>query len=199
MAWPYLSPMTDAPSIRDILDFWFLPLGDPGHGKPRDIWWRSTPAFDAETVARFGAAIEQAISGGLDAWQESPEGALALILLCDQFPRNVFRKTARAFSGDTKALAVARLSLARFYPVSFGSNHRLFFSMPFGHSEALADQNMACALLDAIGGENSIKSAVEHRDVIARFGRFPHRNEVLGRTSTPEELDYLRNANRYGQ
>lgn len=189
--------MTD--SIRDILDFWFLPLGHPDHAKAREIWWRSTPAFDAETVSRFGARIEQAVTNGLEAWKDSPEGALALILLCDQFPRNCFRKTARAFSGDPKALETARIALARFYPVAFSPNHRLFFCMPFGHSEVLADQLMACALFDTIGGEENLQSAAEHRDVVARFGRFPHRNEVLGRTSTAEELAFLRDAKRYGQ
>jgi uncharacterized protein (DUF924 family) len=193
------TPQSIAPSSRDILDFWFLPLGHPDHGKAREIWWQSTPEFDAETVSRFGGRIEQAVAGGLDAWADSPEGALALILLCDQFPRNCFRKTARAFSGDAKALETARLALARFYPAAFTSNFRLFFYMPFGHSETLADQLMACALFDTIGGEDNLKSAAEHRDVIARFGRFPHRNEVLGRVSTAEELDYLRDAKRYGQ
>ena len=187
------------PSIRDILDFWFLPLGHPDHAKARDIWWRSTPEFDAETVQRFGAAIEQAIAGGLDAWKDSPEGALALILLCDQFPRNCFRKTARAFGGDGKALETARLALARFYPAAFSTNHRLFFYMPFGHSEVLADQLMACALFDTIGGEENLQSAIEHRDVVARFGRFPHRNEVLARDATADEIDYLKTANRFGQ
>ena len=191
--------MTISPGIRDILDFWFLPLDHPDHAKLRDIWWRSTPDFDAETVSRFGAAIEQAVAGRLDAWKDSPEGALALILLCDQFPRNCFRRTARAFCGDGKALETARLALARFYPAAFTSNLRLFFYMPFGHSEALADQHLACALFDTIGGEENLQSAADHRDVVARFGRFPHRNEVLGRTSTPEELDYLRDAKRYGQ
>ena len=195
--------MTDAPSIapgiRDILDFWFLPLGHPDHAKAREIWWRSTPEFDAETVSRFGARIEQAVAGGLEAWKDSPEGALALILLCDQFPRNCFRKTARAFCGDAKAIETARLALARFYPVAFSSNHKLFFYMPFGHSEVLADQLMACALFDTIGGEENLQSAAEHRDVVARFGRFPHRNEVLGRASTPDELAYLQDAKRYGQ
>lgn len=191
--------MTDTPSIHDILDFWFLPLGHPEHAQARDIWWRSTPDFDAETVGRFGAAIECAIAGELDAWKGSPEGALALILLCDQFPRNCFRKTARAFSGDAKALETARFSLARSYPVAFGTNHRLFFYMPFGHSEVLADQLLACALFDTIGGEENLQSAAEHRDVVARFGRFPHRNEVLGRTSTSDELVYLQDAKRYGQ
>jgi uncharacterized protein (DUF924 family) len=195
----YLSRMTDAPSIRDIIDFWFLPLEHADHGKPREIWWRSTPEFDADIVGRFGAAIDRAVAGGLDAWKASPEGALALILLCDQFPRNCFRRTAGAFCGDAKALEVARLALARFYPVAFVPNLRLFLYMPFGHSEALADQHLACALLDTIGGEENLESAAEHRDVVARFGRFPHRNEVLGRVSTPEELDYLRDAKRYGQ
>ena len=186
-------------TIRDILDFWFLPPGHPEHGKPRDIWWRSTPDFDAETVARFGGRIEQAVTGDLDSWRASPEGALALILLCDQFPRNCFRRTARAFCGDAKARETARIALARFYPVAFGANHRLFFYMPFGHSEVLADQLLACALFDTIGGEENLKSAAEHRDVVARFGRFPHRNEVLGRASTAEELAYLADAKRYGQ
>lgn len=193
------APSIASPSIRDILDFWFLPLGHPDHAKPRDIWWRSTPDFDAETVSRFGIAIERAVAGGLDAWHASPEGALALILLCDQFPRNCFRRTARAFCGDGKALETARLALARFYPAAFVPNLRLFFYMPFGHSEALADQQLACTLFDTIGGEENLKSAAEHRDVVARFGRFPHRNEVLGRPSTPDELDYLRDAKRYGQ
>ncbi|TAJ41202.1 MAG: DUF924 domain-containing protein [Reyranella sp.] len=195
--------MTDVPSIspgiHDILDFWFLPLGHPDHAKAREIWWRSTPDFDAETVSRFGARIEQAVAGELDAWKDLPEGALALILLCDQFPRNCFRKTARAFSGDAKALETARLALARFYPAAFAPNLRLFFYMPFGHSEALADQHLACALFDTIGGEENLKSAAAHRDVVARFGRFPHRNEVLGRATTAEEFDYLRDAKRYGQ
>lgn len=191
--------MIDAPSIRDIMDFWFLPLGNPGHGKPREIWWRSTPAFDAETASRFGRAIDQAIGGELDAWKGSPEGTLALVLLCDQFPRNAFRKTARAFSGDAKAIEFARHALAHFYPSVFPPDMRLFFYMPFGHSEQLADQLLACALFEPIGGEANLKSAAEHRDVVARFGRFPHRNQVLGRASTPEELDYLKAANRYGQ
>ncbi len=191
--------MKDAPSIRDIIDFWFLPLGHPDRGKPRDIWWRSTPEFDAEMIERFGSMIPRALAGELDAWKDSPEGALALILLCDQFTRNCFRKTARAFSGDARAIETARYALARFYPSVFPPDMRLFFYMPFGHSEHLADQHLACALFETIGGENNIKSAIEHRDVVARFGRFPHRNEVLGRATTAEEIEYLKNANRYGQ
>lgn len=191
--------MSDTPSIRDILDFWFLPLGDPGHGKPREIWWKSTPEFDAETIRRFGHAIDRAVAGELDVWKASPEGALALILLCDQFPRNCFRRTPRAFCGDAKAIEIARWALAHFYPAVFMPDMRLFFYMPFGHSEQAAGQELACALLATIGGEDNVKSAADHRDIVVRFGRFPHRNEVLGRPSTETELDYLKNANRYGQ
>jgi uncharacterized protein (DUF924 family) len=191
--------MTASPSIRDVLDFWFLPLDDPGHGKPRDVWWEGPPAFDAEIRDRFGAAFDRAIAGGLDAWQKSPDGALALVLLCDQFARNMHRKTAHAFAGDDKARQTARLALARAYPAAFNPTMRLFFYMPFQHSEALDDQELGCALFAAFEDEDYMKHALEHRDVIARFGRFPHRNGVLGRACTPEELDYLKEAKRYGQ
>jgi uncharacterized protein (DUF924 family) len=190
-------PMTS--SIRDILDFWFLPLGDPGHGQPREMWWQSTPELDAETRVRFAPLLDRAIAGALDGWMGSPDGALALILLCDQFPRNMYRRSARAFAGDAKAIGTARLALARFYPAAFPRDMRLFFYMPFQHSEALADQELCCALCAALGGEDSTKYAIAHRDIIVRFGRFPHRNEALGRASTAEELDYLRTADRFGQ
>jgi len=191
--------MTDSASIRDILDFWFLPLGHPEHGKQRDVWWQSTPAFDAEIVARFGGAAERAMAGGLDSWREAPEGALALIILCDQFPRNMFRRSARAFSGDAKAIGTARLALARAYPLAFRPTTRTFFYMPFQHSEQLADQELCCALFATLENEDYDKYAIAHRDIVARFGRFPHRNEVLGRDCTAEELEYLKTADRFGQ
>ena len=191
--------MTDSPSIRDVLDFWFLPLADPAHGKPREIWWKGPAEFDAEIRDRFGAAFDRAVDGVFDSWRQSPDGALAHIILCDQFPRNMHRKTARAFAGDAKALETAQLALARFYPTAFNLTMRLFFYMPFQHSEALVDQELGCALFAAFEDEETIKHAVEHRDVIQRFGRFPHRNDALGRVCTPDELDYLKTGNRYGQ
>ena len=191
--------MTDpATSPRDILDFWFLPLGDPGYGQKREMWWKSTPELDAEITARFGALHGRAVAGELDGWANSPDGALALILLCDQFSRNIHRRTARAFSGDAKAIATARLALARFYPAAYPRDVRLFFYMPFQHSEVLADQELCCALFASLDDE-SAKYANSHRDIVARFGRFPHRNEVLGRDCTAEELDYLKTAERFGQ
>jgi len=195
----YLKRMTESPSIREVLDFWFLPLDHPDHGKVRDIWWAGPPEFDAEIGERFSAAVERAIAGGLDHWRQSPDGALALILLCDQFPRNMHRGAARAFEGDGKAMETAHVALARFYPPAFGSTLRAFFYMPFQHSELLADQELGCALFAPFNDPEMMKYATEHRDIIARFGRFPHRNEVLGRVCTDEELEYLKNANRFGQ
>lgn len=191
--------MTDTASIRDIIDFWFLPLSDPEHGRPRPIWWDSTPEFDVEISSRFGRLIGKAIAGELDAWRKSPDGALALILLCDQFTRNIHRRTPQAFSGDAKALATARYALARDYPVAYSNDVRVFFFMPFQHSEDLGDQEFCCALFEGLLDETNMKYAIDHRDIVARFGRFPHRNELLGRVSTAEELDYLRTADRFGQ
>ncbi len=189
----------DASSIRDILDFWFLPLAHPDHGKPREIWWQSTAELDAEIASRFSSLVDSAIAGVLDSWRMSPDGALALVLLCDQFPRNIHRRTARAFSGDAKARQTARYALARGYPAAYPLDMRLFFYMPFQHSEDLGEQDFCCTLFAALGNADSDKYAIEHRDIIARFGRFPHRNEVLGRPSTAEELDYLKTAKRFGQ
>ncbi len=194
-----MSEANDAAAIRDILDFWFLPLSHPDHGKPRELWWDSTPELDSEVKARFGALIERAIAGELDHWRKSPDGALALTLLCDQFTRNIFRKTAGAYAGDAKARETARFAIAHGHPIAYPDDMRLFFYMPFQHSEDLGDQDFCCTLFAALGNEDNDKYANEHREVIARFGRFPHRNEVLGRPSTADELDYLKTAKRFGQ
>jgi uncharacterized protein (DUF924 family) len=191
--------MSDTGSIRDILDFWFLPLGDPGYGKPRELWWNSTPELDAEIRNRFGAMVDKAIAGELDHWRKSPDGALALTLLCDQFTRNVYRKNARAFSGDAKARETARFALARGYPAAYSTDMRIFFYMPFQHSEDLGDQDFCCTLFATLGNPDNDKFAIEHRDIVAKYGRFPHRNEVLGRRDTPEEIEYLKTAKRFGQ
>jgi uncharacterized protein (DUF924 family) len=191
--------MSDQAAIRDILDFWYLPKDHPDHGRPRDIWWKSTPDFDAEIERRFGELIEQAAAGELEAWADTAEGALALIILCDQFTRNIYRKTPKAYCGDPTALAAARKAVAHGYPQGFARDIRTFFYTPFHHSEALADQEMAVALFDSIADDKSKAYGRGHRDVVARFGRFPHRNEVLGRTSTPEEIEFLKTAERYGQ
>ena len=189
----------DTASIRDILDFWFLPLDDPEHGKPRELWWDSTPEFDAEIRRRFGALVDKAIAGELDAWRKSPDGALALILLCDQFPRNIHRRTAARLQRRRQGARDRAPALAHNYPAAYPRDMRVFFFMPFQHSEDLGDQDFCCTLFATLGDEDNDKYAIEHRDIVARFGRFPHRNEVLGRASTAEELDYLKTAKRFGQ
>jgi len=186
-------------SIRDILDFWLLPLSDPGHGKRREMWWDGPPELDAEIKAKFGGLLDQATAGALDHWVNSPDGALALILLCDQFSRNIHRKTARAFATDAKALEIARIALARSYPLAYPLDVRVFFYMPFQHSEELVDQELCCELFASMGNEGNTKHAIDHRDIVATYGRFPHRNDVLGRESTAEEIEYLKTAKRFGQ
>jgi uncharacterized protein (DUF924 family) len=189
----------DTRAIRDILDFWFLPLGDPEHGKPREVWWESTPEIDTEIRSRFGGLLDRAIAGALDHWRKSPDGALALTILCDQFSRNIHRRTARAFAGDAKARETARYAIAHNYPAAYVKDMRMFFFMPFQHSEELTDQEFCCTLFASLGDEDNAKYANDHRDIVARYGRFPHRNEVLGRVSTAQELDYLKTAKRFGQ
>jgi uncharacterized protein (DUF924 family) len=194
-----VSDTNDTASIRDILDFWYLPPSDPGHGKRRDIWWRSTPEFDQEIRDRFGALIRRAVAGELNHWAETAEGALALIILCDQFTRNIYRKSIDAYCGDATALAAARTAVARGFHLTVPLDMRTFYFTPFHHSEQLADQEMSCVLFKPAADADNRSYARGHRDVVARFGRFPHRNEVLGRESTAEEIEYLKDAERYGQ
>jgi uncharacterized protein (DUF924 family) len=190
----------DTQAIWDILDFWILPKDHPDHGKPRKIWWESTPAFDDEIRSHFSGLIRRAVAGELKHWAETAEGALALIILCDQFTRNIYRKSADAYCGDATALVTARAAVACGFHLSVPLDARTFYFTPFHHSENLADQEMSCALFETIADPDDNKSyGRKHRDIVARFGRFPHRNEVLGRESTPEELDYLKTAERFGQ
>lgn len=186
------------PSIEDVIDFWFLPPGDPGHGRFRGEWFRKDAAFDAAIGARFGAAVEEALAGGLREWEATAEGSLALILLLDQFTRNLFRDTERAFAGDARALAVAQDMVSSGRDKNLPPLRRWFVFMPFEHSEALIDQERSVALFAGLrreaqqpAFESAYDYAVRHRDIIERFGRFPHRNAALGRVSTPEEIAYL--------
>ena len=176
---------------RRVLDFWFGPADSPGYGTARAVWFESDSAFDAEVRQRFGAAIEPAAQGDLDGIAANAEGALALIILLDQFPRNVYRGTARAFAHDARARSVAHDALAAGHDRALAPFMRPFLYLPFEHSEAMADQDRSVALFRAHGDERALSFAIAHRDVIARFGRFPHRNAVLGRASTAEELAFL--------
>ena len=174
-----------------VLDFWFGPPGSAGYGKPREVWFKSDPAFDADVRRRFGGDLEQAATGSLDGLVGSPEGTLALVILLDQFPRNIHRGTPRAFAFDAKALDVARQALEAGHDRAVAPFQRTFLYLPFEHSEMLADQDRSVALFEALGDETTLDYAIRHREIIVRFGRFPHRNAILGRDSTPEEAAFL--------
>jgi uncharacterized protein (DUF924 family) len=188
--------------MQEVLDFWFLPAGSQGHGEQRGVWFRKDAQFDAAIRTRFGALIEQAVAGGLRDWDDAgAEGRLARILLLDQFTRNVWRDTPQAFGGDALALAAAQEMLDAGDDLTLAPLARAFAYLPFEHAEDLALQQQSVALFEQLNVRFGALAptlagmrdyAIRHRDVIARFGRFPHRNAILGRSSTPEEQAYLR-------
>jgi uncharacterized protein (DUF924 family) len=186
--------MRDQPSAGEVLLFWFGPPAE--RGKPQERWFVKSAAFDREIRDRFLWLHEEAAAGRRSSWKENAAGCLALILLLDQFPRNMFRGTPRGFATDPLALEMARHAVAQAFDRAMLPVERMFVYLPFEHSEALADQVMACELskpLDAYPETvDAYRYAVLHRDIIERFGRFPHRNALLGRPSTPEELEFLR-------
>jgi len=183
-------------SADEVLSFWFGPASDPAASRPRGYWFERDEAFDAECIRRFAEAHEQAVAGALDAWKDEPRGALALLILLDQLPRNLFRGTPRAFASDARAREVARHALARGLDVPLPPVWRWFFYLPFEHSEDIHDQRLAVSLFEVLGlrdadSAETAKYARAHHDIIERFGRFPHRNATLGRESTPEETVFL--------
>lgn len=167
----------------DVLAFWRA----AGEKK----WFAKNDAFDAEIKSRFLPTYEAAAKGALADWEATPDGALALTIVLDQFPRNMFRRDTRAFAADATARAVADRALARGFDQQVPDDMRLFFYLPFEHSETMADQDRCCALVKALGNADLLHWAELHADVIRRFGRFPHRNALLGRTTTPAEKAYL--------
>lgn len=173
-----------------VLDFWF----GPPPPAPRAEWFRKDPAFDETIRARFGGIVDEALAGRLH-WPGSA-GALAQILVLDQFPRNLFRGQARAFAGDARALALASALIDDGTHLTLHPLERWFVYLPLEHAEDLAQQDRCVALFETLAAEHSslagaLDYAERHRDVIRRFGRFPHRNAALGRSSTAEELVYL--------
>jgi len=183
---------------QDVLDFWFLPRSDANYGKARAAWFRKDAAFDALVRERFGALIAQALAGGLREWdiEHGAAGTLARILVLDQFTRNAQRDTPGAFAGDVLALAAARQLVDSGADRTLDPQARAFVYMPFEHAEDARMQQCAVDLFTALAAEHEgfgemLDYAHRHRGVIARFGRFPHRNPILGRASTPDELQYL--------
>lgn len=180
---------------KTILEFWFGHPDEPGYGKPRQVWFSKKTDFDREMHSRFLTDYQQAAAGYLDNWLDTPESCLALILLLDQFPRNVFRDTAEAFATDSEALSAAQ------HAVTQGDDRKLlpvqcwFIYLPFEHSESLADQRQCVKLFQQLSHDpdsvGAIEYAFRHMQIIERFGRFPHRNSILNRTSTPKEEEFL--------
>ncbi|QNN45775.1 DUF924 family protein [Thermomonas brevis] len=167
----------------DLLAFW--------REAGMDKWFRGGAAFDAECRARWQDAHFAAARRECDGWMDDADGALALVLLLDQIPRNIFRGSGHAFATDPLALHFARRAIEAGFDAQVEPALRLFFYMPFEHSEAIADQRRAVELFTALDDANLLGYAVAHRDVIARFGRFPHRNAALGRSNTPDEQAWL--------
>lgn len=177
-------PNASVPTADEVIAFW--------REAGPDRWFAKDDAFDAAIRTRFLAAHEAAAAGELREWEETPDGCYALILLLDQFPRNLFRDSSRAFATDAQARAIADAALARGFDRAFDLPERRFFYVPFMHSEDLADQQRCVALCEAAGDDEGVHHAVIHHDIIRDFGRFPHRNPVLGRATSEEEHAFLK-------
>jgi uncharacterized protein (DUF924 family) len=185
------------PRAAEVLDFWFGKPGDPQHLQTRPEWFRKDDAFDALIARRFGPLIDAGLRGELAAWAQQPLSALALIVLLDQFTRNTRRGTAGMFAGDAQALATARALVARGDDLLLAGVQRQFVYLPFEHSEVLTDQLECLRLFERLGRDEPalaglLEWAQKHHDIVARFGRFPHRNAALGRPSTAEETEFLK-------
>ncbi len=180
---------------QEIVEFWFGKPEDESYGQPRQVWFEADPAVEREVRRRFHQDFEAAVAGQLSAWEETPEGALALILLLDQCSNILFRADAGAFATDALAREVARRAIEKGFDQRFPSVVRWFFYLPFEHSEDRADQAWSVELFSRLepteDNLSTLDYAVRHQRVIERFGRFPNRNAALGRESTPEEIEFL--------
>lgn len=179
-----------------ILDFWFGPPGSAERDRSRDIWFASDQGYDAALRDSFLADQQRAAAGEYDSWTATAEGSVALLLLLDQLPRNLYRGTPQAFATDARAREIAGITVPRGFDRDLPPVWRWFVYLPFEHSENMADQERSLALFAALPAtpeHDEAKSyAKRHYDVIRRFGRFPHRNAILGRPSTPEEDEFLK-------
>ena len=178
-----MSASLNANTPSDVLTFW--------RAAGPEKWFKKDAAFDAEVARRFLATYEAAADGRLSAWEAAPESALALLLVLDQFPRNMFRGQARVYAADPLAREIAERAIAQGFDQHTPPAERRFFYLPFMHSESLADQERCLALSQAFKDDEFAKYAEQHANIVRRFGRFPHRNAMLGRTITPEEQEFL--------
>ncbi len=179
----------------EVLAFWFGGEDEPGYGEFRSQWFEKDEAFDLEVTGRFGDLYEEAAAGRLDGWREEARSCLALAIVLDQFPRNMFRGDARTHATDGKALEVAKYAIERALDRELPAFQRMFLYMPFMHAETVEDQRRSLQLFEGLAGEpgapDVTEYAVGHKKIVERFGRFPHRNALLGRETTPEEAEFL--------
>jgi uncharacterized protein (DUF924 family) len=181
---------------EEVVDFWFGREGEPGYGEFRDEWFRKDPEFDASVTDQFAELYEEAAAGGLDGWRDDARSCLALVIVLDQFPRNMFRGDGRTHVTDGAALESSKYAVEHALDRELPAFQRMFLYMPFMHSENREDQRRSVELFRLLaeepGGPDVISYADRHREIVERFGRFPHRNEILDRQTTPEEAEFLK-------
>ena len=187
-----------------VLAFWFGPFGSATEiaGRQRTLWFGKSPANDQAVIERFAPTLLAAAAGQLDDWARTPRGRLALVIVLDQFPHHIHRDQPQAFATDTRALAHSLAALAADEDQQLTPIERVFLYLPLEHAESIDMQDRSVSLVEKLASEaaaderalfdNFLDYARQHRDVVARFGRFPHRNEILGRASTPDELEFLK-------
>ncbi len=176
--------MTGSESLHSILEFWFA-------DEVRPLWFQATPEFDSRIRMRFESVWQQAAAGKLDSWAQTAEGALALVIVLDQFPLNMYRGNVLCFSTEAKSREIASQAIEDDLDKELADDQKAFLYMPFMHSESMQDQDKSVNLYEAAGLQDNLKFAHHHRDIIGRFGRFPHRNRILGRQSSEAEQTYL--------
>lgn len=196
-----IAPIEQSDRAQAILTFWFGNLEEPGYGEYRKTWFTKDADFDAQIRQHFLADTEKAAAGEYAHWQTTPTSAVALLLLFDQFPRNLYRGSDRSFATDAQALKVAQHLVTTGADKTLSAAYRFFIYVPFEHSEEIAHQHRCVELMEALiqdipeidpGLKAGLDYAIRHRDVIEQFGRFPHRNEILNRPSTPAEIAFLK-------
>lgn len=198
-----MSDNLHAEDIERILQFWFGQLDTDGFAaaEQKKLWWSGDDDLDLEISHKFSSLVQMALSHNLESWEDTPQGRLASVILLDQFTRNIFRGTEQAFSGDTNALRICKDGLKVQADLELSAEQQVFFYMPLEHSEDIDDQELCIRLLQGLEKrvpetkketiQGYIKFAIEHKEIIQQFGRFPHRNKALNRENTPEEEDYL--------
>ena len=170
--------------IEEVLVFWFEELSP-------EQWFKKDAVVDAAVRAKFSTLYEELAGNGGQTWTDSPRGCLAAVIVLDQFPRNLYRDDRRAYTTDAVALTIAKSAVHRGFDEALSMHERKFLFMPFQHCEDVTDQNVSVELFSSLGDPKALEYAIRHKDVVERFGRFPHRNAALGRMSTPEELEFL--------